>query len=157
MPLSVLTFCSRHGAPTIAPTVCLGFSDEYGSWKIICISRRSGRMAPARRCVMSRPSKMICPAVGSMSRVSMRAVVVLPQPDSPTMPRVSPRITWNETSSTLRTRPTRRLMMIPRVTGKCLVSPVTVISASEDMASVALGGLSGAVTRPPGGSGGRPG
>ena len=26
----------------ITPTVRRGFSDEYGSWKIICISRRSG-------------------------------------------------------------------------------------------------------------------
>ena len=26
----------------IEPTVRRGFSDEYGSWKIICISRRSG-------------------------------------------------------------------------------------------------------------------
>ena len=32
-----------NGAPTICPTVLRGFSDEYGSWKIICISRRSGR------------------------------------------------------------------------------------------------------------------
>ena len=30
------------GAPTIEPTVCRGFSEVYGSWKIIWISRRSG-------------------------------------------------------------------------------------------------------------------
>ncbi len=35
---------STYGAPMICPTVCRGFSDEYGSWKIICISRRSGRI-----------------------------------------------------------------------------------------------------------------
>ena len=29
----------------IVPTVWRGFSDEYGSWKIICISRRSGTMS----------------------------------------------------------------------------------------------------------------
>ena len=29
----------------IVPTVCRGFSDEYGSWKIIWMSRRSGRSA----------------------------------------------------------------------------------------------------------------
>ena len=40
-----LTSCSRYGAPTIAPTVCRGFSDPYGSWKIIWMSRRSGRIA----------------------------------------------------------------------------------------------------------------
>ena len=39
---------------------------------------------------MSRPSKRIVPAVGSRSRRISRAVVDLPQPDSPTMPRVSP-------------------------------------------------------------------
>ena len=41
---------SRNGAPTIVPTVCRGFSDEYGSWKIICdvaaqrahLARRTG-------------------------------------------------------------------------------------------------------------------
>ena len=40
---------------------------------------------------MSRPSKTISPAVGSSSRVSSRPVVVLPQPDSPTSAKVSPR------------------------------------------------------------------
>ena len=30
-----------NGSPMIEPTVLRGFSDEYGSWKIICISRRS--------------------------------------------------------------------------------------------------------------------
>ena len=39
---------------------------------------------------MSRPSNTIWPAVGSSSRVSRRPVVVLPQPDSPTRPSVSP-------------------------------------------------------------------
>ena len=63
-----------------------GLSDEYGSWKIICISRRSGFNAPVRRCVMSSPSKRIVPLVGSSSRMIRRAVVVLPQPVSPTMP-----------------------------------------------------------------------
>ena len=32
--------------PTMVPTVCLGFNDENGSWKIICMSRRSGRSWP---------------------------------------------------------------------------------------------------------------
>ena len=30
-----------NGSEMIEPTVLRGFSDEYGSWKIICISRRS--------------------------------------------------------------------------------------------------------------------
>ena len=68
----------------MVPTVCRGFSEEYGSWKIIWMSRRSGRIRLADRWVMSRPSKTIRPPVGSSSRVSSRPVVVLPQPDSPT-------------------------------------------------------------------------
>ena len=32
---------SRYGAPMIDPTVLRGFSEANGSWKIICISRRS--------------------------------------------------------------------------------------------------------------------
>ena len=42
-----------------------GFSDAYGSWKIICIRRRSGRICPSLRWVMSVPSNVIVPAVGS--------------------------------------------------------------------------------------------
>ena len=53
-PPSGSTPCSRYGAPTILPTVCRGFSEEYGSWKIIWMSRRSGRIFASERCVMSR-------------------------------------------------------------------------------------------------------
>ena len=51
----------------IVPTVCRGFSDEYGSWKIICISRRSGTISLRVRSVMSRPSNLTLPPVGSSS------------------------------------------------------------------------------------------
>src|SRR3954465_15430423 len=65
---------------------------------------------------MSPPSRFIrC--------INSRAVVDLPQPDSPTMPTVSPLAIANETSSTARTvlvAPNRS----PR-TGKCLVRPLT--------------------------------
>ena len=33
----------RNGAPTMVPIVCRGLSAEYGSWKTIAMSRRSGR------------------------------------------------------------------------------------------------------------------
>ena len=59
--------------------------------------------ATASRC--RGPRSTIEPLVGSSSRSSSRAVVDLPQPDSPTMPSVSPRITSNETPSTARTAP----------------------------------------------------
>ena len=80
-----------NGSPMIEPTVRRGFSDEYGSWKIICISRRSGRSSAARElrdvaAVEARSRR----AVGSSRRSSRRAVVDLPQPDSPTRPSVSP-------------------------------------------------------------------
>src|SRR2546430_5073261 len=115
----------RSGAATIEPTVCRGFSDEYGSWKIICTSRRSGRIAPTDRCVMSRPSKTTFPPVGSSSRVTSRPVVDLPQPDSPTRPSVSPGRIAKSMPSTARTAPTFRWTIAPRLIGKCFSSPVT--------------------------------
>ena len=51
---------------------------------------------------------------------SRRASVDLPQPDSPTMPSVSPLSTTNDTSSTARTLPIFRLNRPPRM-GKCLL------------------------------------
>ena len=44
-----------NGSPMIVPTVLRGFSDEYGSWKIICMSRRSGLSSRRDRCAMSCP------------------------------------------------------------------------------------------------------
>src|SRR3972149_552088 len=60
---------------------------------------------------MSRPSKRIRPAVGSMRRRTTRPTVVLPHPDSPTRPSVSPRRTSNVTPSTALTQPTVRWRM----------------------------------------------
>ena len=34
---------TRSGSPTMRPTLCRGLSDANGSWKTICIRRRSGR------------------------------------------------------------------------------------------------------------------
>src|SRR4051794_11436223 len=53
-----------------------------------------------------------------------RPTVVLPQPDSPTRPSVSPRPITNDTPSTARTSPTRR-SSTPPVTGKRTVSRST--------------------------------
>src|SRR5579871_1097281 len=66
---------------------------------------------------------MISPASRGIRCISSRAVVDLPQPDSPTMPTVSPLAIANDTSSTARTV-LRALKRSPR-TGKCLVSPFT--------------------------------
>ena len=43
---------------------------------------------------------MTVPAVGSISRMIMRPVVDLPEPDSPTSPSVSPLFTEKSTPST---------------------------------------------------------
>ncbi len=63
---------------------------------------------------MSWPSKRIVPDVGSSSRRISRAVVDLPQPDSPTIPSVSPRRTVSVTSSTACTS------ALPRANTPCL-------------------------------------
>ena len=65
------------------------------------------------------PSKRMIPPVGRSSSSTIFAVVVLPQPDSPTSPRVLPGSIENEMSSTARTTATWREKM-PRFTGKCL-------------------------------------
>ena len=46
------------------------------------------------------PRSRITPLLGSISRTIIRASVDLPQPDSPTMPSVSPACNANETPST---------------------------------------------------------
>ena len=82
--------CTCSGSPTMSPADMRGFSDENGSWKIICIWRRYGRIADLPSRVMSWPSSWIAPPVGSIRRSTVRATVDLPQPLSPTSPRVSP-------------------------------------------------------------------
>ena len=71
---------------------------------------------------MSRPSKTICPAVGSSRRVSSRPVVLLPQPDSPTREASRPRAR----RSRGRRPPGRRRPgagAAPLRIGKCLTRP----------------------------------
>ena len=84
----------------IEPTVILGLSDAYGSWKMICISFRSARSERLSSVVTLRPWKVTSPEVGSISRRIERPVVDLPQPDSPTSPSVSPGMMSKLTSST---------------------------------------------------------
>ena len=112
------------------PTRLRGFSDAYGSWKIIVISRRIGRIAGRERRVMSRPSNMILPSVLSSSFTMQRASVDLPQPDSPTMPRVSPDLIVKETPSTAFTEAISFWKMIPRVIGKYFLTFSTRSSSS---------------------------
>ena len=112
------------------PTRLRGFSDAYGSWKIIVTSRRIGRIRARESFVMSLPSKVILPAVGSSSRTMQRASVDLPQPDSPTIPRVSPALTLKVTPSTAFTEAISFWKMIPRVIGKYFLTSSAISSSS---------------------------
>jgi hypothetical protein len=80
-----------------------------GSWKIIEISlprmrRISLSLALTRSLPLNRtrPPTMR-PGGEGMSRMMALQVTLLPEPDSPTMPRVPPRSSENDTPSTART------------------------------------------------------
>ncbi len=106
-------------------TVMRGSRLAYGSWKIICISWRAWRSRAPLAAVMSSPSSSTRPEVGSSSRITSRAVVDLPDPDSPTSPSVSPLRMVNDTPSTAWTDATSRWKTTPSMTGKCLTRSVT--------------------------------
>ena len=67
----------------------------------------------------------ISPAVGRVSPMIILASVVLPDPLSPAMPKMSPCRTLSETSSTARTVPFTRLNTPLRVT-KSRLTPFSV-------------------------------
>ena len=56
--------------------------DSAGSWNTICILTQD-RISLGERWVMSRPSKVMEPALGSNSLSNERPRVDLPHPDSP--------------------------------------------------------------------------
>src|SRR5579875_1460079 len=83
-----------------------------------------GRSWRRDRWSIRSPQRRISPAVGSINlRIALPAVD-LPQPDSPTSPRVSPAAMSKEMPSTARTWPTTCRKIPPR-TGKCLTRPLT--------------------------------
>src|SRR5262245_40749569 len=104
----------------IAPTRRRGFSEPYGTWKIIGIARRNGRMARRDRLVMSRRSNVTVPDVTGVRPAMHRASVDFPQPVSPTRPSVWPRRIVSDTPSTAWTWPTVLPISPPAFIGKCL-------------------------------------
>ena len=108
--VSVKRSCAVMASSIWRPTFVTGFSEVMGSWKIIATSLpRKSRISSSVIFVTSFPRNRILPEVilpgsGSNRRID-RAVMVLPQPDSPTTPRVSPASTWKVTPSTARTTP----------------------------------------------------
>ncbi|CFT96197.1 Uncharacterised protein [Bordetella pertussis] len=75
-----------------------GLSERYGSWKTICRCLRNGLscLGPSR-AISASPTRM-APSLGSISRITQRATVDLPEPLSPTMPSVRPGWMLNATS-----------------------------------------------------------
>ena len=84
----------------VSLTVIRGLREANGSWKMICMSRRSAFMAFLSKLVTSWSSKKTFPSVGSCSRRMVLPKVDFPQPDSPTTPKVSPLLMEKLTSST---------------------------------------------------------
>ena len=89
-----------------------GFSDDTGCWKII--EMRSPRMARISAAVLVARSSswnLMFPDTtlpgSAMRRSTESAVTLLPQPDSPTRPRISPRSIFRSTPSTAFTTPSR--------------------------------------------------
>ena len=90
------------GSATAPNAVSAGFRLSFGSWNTLWIRARS-RLRTKRDSetgAMSVPSNTMAPSVGSISRASNRTMVDLPQPDSPTNPRLSPRPIERSTPST---------------------------------------------------------
>ena len=117
----------RSGSAMISMTGIRGSSDAYGSWKTICISRRSGRIWPRRQRgqVLVRVVDRAGRSAG-LRLSSARPVVDLPQPDSPTSAEgLVARQMSKETSQTACTSPTWRRIRPRDRTGKCLTRPRT--------------------------------
>src|SRR5579864_533900 len=86
----------------VPSTVCRGSRLVYGSWKTIWTSRPRRRRSRNERAGVERscPHARIVPAVGRSSPTIIFAIVVLPEPDSPTMASEPPSGSENETSLT---------------------------------------------------------
>ena len=96
-----------------APTVKAGLSEAIGSCRIIAIREpRSCRISSGLLASRSSPSKTMLPPTmrppgSGTSRKIDRHVIDLPEPDSPTIPSVSPRPTEKLAPSTAFTTPRR--------------------------------------------------
>src|SRR5581483_5488694 len=123
---------TSSGSATMSNTRMRGFRLAYGSWKTSCIRRRKRRSCSPPMFVMSSSSKTILPAARGTLRSTARPVVVLPDPDSPTSPSVSPRRIEKVTSSTARIVVRLPPQKPPPPTVYSTASPSTASSASGD-------------------------
>src|SRR5436305_8002550 len=85
-----------------ASAVCRRSRLVYGSWKTICTSRPRRRRSLADLTGRDRscPQAVMVPRVGRSRPTIIRAMVVFPEPDSPTMASDRPGGRTNEMSST---------------------------------------------------------
>ena len=85
--------CRESDSPSCAPMVMTGLRLLIGSWKIIAMSRpRSFSISVSGRSSRSRPARRMRPetrAKGGSRRMIESAVMLLPEPDSPTRASVS--------------------------------------------------------------------
>ena len=89
-----------------------GFSDAYGSWKMIWMLRRASTSASPSRLNRSSLSSSARPSISAWRRSSCTIalpVVVLPQPDSPTSASVRAAPMVNDTSCDCREEAVRAL------------------------------------------------
>ena len=77
------------GSARMRSTVWRGCSEPYGSWNTICTRRQKALVAAARRAAR-RPCAIRRRRPGARPQIA-RSIVDLPEPDSPTRPKVSPR------------------------------------------------------------------
>ena len=106
--------CARIASLNWAPMVLTGFS----AFIALCMTTDMSRqriidICPSVSPTRFVPSNVTVPAAtsagGASSWATANSSVDFPQPDSPTMPRNSPRPTVNDTSSTARTTPRSRM------------------------------------------------
>src|SRR5699024_12113561 len=95
----------------------------------ICISSRRFRICALESQYNLLSSNISLPSLSAIKRSSMRPVVDLPQPDSPTRPNVSPFFNVKETPSTALTSPIFR-PNTPPVMGKYFFRLSTSINVS---------------------------
>ena len=93
-----------------SPKATLSITRRWASrpkcWKTIdTVWRRSSRSSAASAAITSRSLILILPALGSISRISVRTSVDLPEPDRPMTTNTSPGLMSSETSRTAITQP----------------------------------------------------
>ena len=118
----VLAGYAKH--PNVAAYILIGLGCEVNQAAVMATRLpRIRRISTSDFLSRSSPSNRISPltmrAAGGSRRRSDSASVVFPEPDSPTMPSVSPESSVNDTSLTART--TR----VPRALTKCVASSLT--------------------------------